>query len=106
MSTAMGLMERLGLEGYHQYFDELLQNQGNPTDALDIMRLQQLVMLHLRSIKEHARAGKAADQRRVNFSEVEVYNSVAVALSNAYRKMDEALAKNRRSKGQAAHPRR
>jgi len=107
---AVGLEKQLKPAGYRLYLDRLIQNAGAPSDPVEVILLEQLVLCHLRAQILTSQSGQAKDQDGVR-----VYGDMAIRLTAECRKLSLALQQYRASSatqqlrgsaGQAAPPRR
>ena len=46
LATVLGVENTIGVSGYRVYLDELIRDSGNPTDRVEIMLLEQIVVCH------------------------------------------------------------
>ena len=46
LATVLGMEGTIGASGYRIYLDELIRDSGNPTDRVEIMLIEQIVICH------------------------------------------------------------
>jgi hypothetical protein len=59
LASALRLDHHFDAAGYRVYLDRIRQDAGNPTDPVEVMLLEQLVLAHLRAAQLQANAGQA-----------------------------------------------
>ena len=91
MATALGMENTIGVSGYRVYLDELIRDSGNPTDRVEIMLLEQIVICHHLSMKMQTLAEKAQGTEAI-----ELYLVAASRLNAEFRKSVLALKEYRR----------
>ena len=85
MATAIRI-DQVSASGYRAYPDRLLQDAGNPTDPIEIMMLEQLVMAHFRIAQLHGSAGQAQ-----GIEAVKMLSSAAARLLGEFRRTALAI---------------
>lgn len=80
LATAIRINE-ISASGYRAYLDSLLLDAGNPTDPIEIMMLEQLVMAHFRIAQLHGSAGQAQ-----GIEAVKMLSSAAARLLGEFRR--------------------
>jgi hypothetical protein len=58
LATAIRI-DQVGPSGYRAYLDQLIKDAGHPTDPIEVLMLEQLVMAHFRIAQLHGSAGQA-----------------------------------------------
>ena len=91
MASALGMGNTIGVSGYRVYLDELIRDSGNPTDRVEIMLLEQIVICHHLSMKMQTLAEKAQGTEAI-----ELYLVAASRLNAEFRKSVLALKEYRR----------
>ena len=91
LATVLGIEKTIGASGYRIYLDELIRDSGDPTDRVEIMLLEQIVMCHHRSMQMHTHAEKAQGTEAI-----EMYMAAGSRLSAEFRKSVLALKEYRR----------
>ena len=91
LATVLGLENTIGVSGYRVYLDELIRDSGNPTDRVEIMLLEQIVICHHLSMKMQTLAEKAQGTEAI-----ELYLVAASRLNAEFRKSVLALKEYRR----------
>lgn len=59
LATAMGMDEYFTVKGFRAYLDKIRKEAGDPTDPIEVMLLEQLVVAHLRAAQLQGDAGQA-----------------------------------------------
>ena len=91
LATVLGVENTIGVSGYRVYLDELIRDSGNPTDRVEIMLLEQIVICHHLSMKMQTLAEKAQGTEAI-----ELYLVAASRLNAEFRKTVMALKEYRR----------
>ena len=91
LATVLGVENTIGVSGYRVYLDELIRDSGNPTDRVEIMLLEQIVICHHLSMKMQTLAEKAQGTEAI-----ELYLVAASRLNAEFRKSVLALKEYRR----------
>ena len=86
MAMALQMDRYVNATGYRQCLDRVLEQAGNPTDPVEIMTLEQLVLAHLRVGQLQANAGQAE-----SLEAQKVYNAAAARLLSEFRRTALAL---------------
>jgi hypothetical protein len=85
LATAIRI-DQVGPNGYRAYLDLLMKEAGNPTDPIEVMMLEQLVMAHLRIAQLHGSAGQAQ-----GIEAVKILCSAAARLLGEFRRTALAI---------------
>jgi hypothetical protein len=72
--------------GYLTFVESILRDSGNPTDPLERMLIEQLVLCHVRLQALYVRAAEAQ-----TLEAAEVYNAMCVRLAGEFRKLTLAV---------------
>ena len=91
LATVLGIENTIGASGYRIYLDDLIRDSGSPTDRVEIMLLEQIVMCHHRSMQMQTLAEKAQGTEAI-----EMYLAAGSRLSAEFRKSVLALKEYRR----------
>lgn len=76
--------------GYKAYRDSLLADAGSPTDPIEIMLVEQLILAHNALGRLHCKAANATQ-----LEATQIFNAAAARLSAEFRKSSLALAEYR-----------
>jgi len=93
LASALGMDKYFDASGYRAFLDKVRADAGNPTDPVEVMLLEQLVLAHLRSAQLQAQASAAE-----GIEAVKIYNSAAARLLGEFRLTALSLAAYRRSR--------
>jgi hypothetical protein len=94
-ASALGLDRYFDAAGYRAFLDKVRADAGNPTDPVEVMLLEQLVLAHFRSAQLQAQAGTAE-----GLEAVKIYNSAAARLLSEFRLTALSLAAYRRTRSE------
>ena len=86
MTRAIGIEKYVQAPGCRVLLDRLVENAGNPGDAIEVMLIEQLTMAHYRAAELQAKAGEAT-----SFEAIKIYNTAAARMSAEVRKTALAL---------------
>jgi hypothetical protein len=92
LTSALGLDGCFTAAGYHLYLNKVRADAGNPTDPVENMLLEQLVMAHMRSAQLQSQAGMAE-----SLEAIRLYNSAAARLLGEFRQTALAFAAYRQT---------
>jgi hypothetical protein len=90
LATALGMDHHFTAAGYRAFLDRVRKDAGNPTDPVEVMLLEQLVMAHYRAAQLQASAGQAQ-----GLEAVRLYNAAAARLLAEFRLTALALKEYR-----------
>src|SRR5262249_11004474 len=79
-ASALDMDRYFDSAGYRAYLDRIRQNAGSPTDPVEVMLLEQLVLAHLRAAQLQANAGQAE-----GLEAIRLYNAEAASLLSELR---------------------
>ena len=91
LATVLGMEGTIGASGYRLYLDELLRDSGNPTDRVEILLIEQIVICHHLAMKMQTLAEKAQGTEAI-----ELYLVAGSRSSAEFRKTVLALKEYRR----------
>src|SRR5262249_13198001 len=80
LASALGMDRYFDATGYRAYLDQIRRDAGSPTDPVEIMLLEQLVLAHLRAAQLQANAGQAE-----GLEAARLYNGAAARLLAEFR---------------------
>jgi hypothetical protein len=86
LASALQMDRYFDVKGYRAFLDRIFAGAGSPTDPVEVMLLQQLVLAHLRAAQLQAHAGMAE-----GLEAVRLYNAAAARLLAEFRKTALAL---------------
>jgi hypothetical protein len=86
LASALGLDRYFDAAGYRAFLDRIRQDAGSPTDPVEVMLLEQLVLAHLRAAQLQAHAGQAE-----GLEAARLYNAAAARLMAEVRQTALAL---------------
>jgi hypothetical protein len=93
VASALGMDAYFNVAGYRAFLDKVRADAGNPTDPVEVMMLEQLVLAHFRSAQLQAQAGMAD-----GLEEAKLYNAAAARLLSEFRLTALSLAAYRRTR--------
>jgi len=86
LASALRLDQYFDVKGYRAFLDRIFADAGSPSDPVEVMLLEQLVLAHLRAGQLQAQAGMAE-----GLEAVRLYNAAAARLLAEFRKTALAL---------------
>lgn len=92
LAAALQMDKYFDVKGYRAFLDRIFAEAGSPTDPVEVMLLEQLVLAHLRAAQLQAHAGMAE-----GLEAVRLYNAAAARLLAEFRKTALALKSYRES---------
>ena len=95
LASSLGLGKFFDAAGYRAYLDKVRADAGNPTDPVEVMLLEQLVLAHLRSAQLQAQAGMAE-----GIEVIKILNAAAARLLGEFRLTASSLAAYRRTRSE------
>src|SRR5262249_25958701 len=109
LASALRLDHHFNAAGYRAFFDKVRRDAGSPTDPVEVMLLEQLVLAHLRAAQLQANAGQAE-----GLEAIRLYNAAAARLLaefrltvltlKAYREPGSARGRGPEAGGQGPEP--